>query len=207
MNEPELKTITPIKFPPPAEQPDEIASIRLDMLRFATNQLRDKHEAEDAVQEALTAALAGLDNFKNHSKLKTWVYAILTNKIKDIIKKRSRSQNKNVLTNEVSEDRIDEFFDEQGGWDEETCTSHWETPEKSYSNQEFWVIFEACLNRLPENTSRVFMMREMLGLETNEICCELSIHANNCAQILYRARLHLSVCLDEKWFKSGGHSA
>jgi hypothetical protein len=34
-------------------------------------------------------------------------------------------------------------------------------------------VFEACLDRLPAKTARVFMMREFLGFETDEICKEV----------------------------------
>jgi len=202
MSEIDLKIITPVRFPPPASEPDEIASIRKDMLRFAMSQLRNADEAEDAVQEALAAAFANVGSFKKESKLKTWVFSILSNKIKDIIKKRSRL--KHAQIDEVVDELQDDLFEDSGDWCEASSASHWDTPERSFSNQQFWTIFEACLNRLPENTSRVFMMREILGLEKDEICDELGISGNNCSQILFRARLGLSVCLDEKWFKGEG---
>jgi len=46
----------------------------------------------------------------------------------------------------------------------------------------------------------VFMMREMLGLETVEICRELSLSESNCWVILHRARSRLRRCLEESWF-------
>ncbi len=65
----------------------------------------------------------------------------------------------------------------------------------------FWSVFEACLDKLPENTARVFMMREFLGFETEEICKELHLTASNCWVILHRARMALRLCLDTRWFK------
>jgi len=44
------------------------------------------------------------------------------------------------------------------------------------------------------------MMREMLELETGEICNTLNISENNCAVILHRARLGLRHCLSHTWF-------
>jgi RNA polymerase sigma factor (sigma-70 family) len=58
------------------------------MLRFAVLQLRDQASAEDAVQEAMLAALQGADRFGERAKLKTWVFSILRNKIVDIIRRR-----------------------------------------------------------------------------------------------------------------------
>jgi RNA polymerase sigma-70 factor (ECF subfamily) len=61
-------------------------------------------------------------------------------------------------------------------------------------------VLQACLERLPANTARVFVMREVLELETDEICKELAITANNLWVILYRARMALRQCLEQNWF-------
>ena len=197
------KTAVPNILPPPSEQFDELASIRRDMLNFARLQLRDDFAAEDAVQEALASALAGMKKFNNQSQLKTWVFSILKNKIIDIIRSRKHLPDTGIVVDEIPEDAYDDLFNENGNWQEDMRPSNWDTPERSFANQQFWQIFEACLNRLPESTARVFMMREMLGFETGEICKELAITPTNCGVVLYRARMGLRLCLDERWFKSG----
>ena len=49
----------------------EMAGFQREMLRFAVLQLRDQASAEDAVQEAMLAALQGTDRFTERAKLKT----------------------------------------------------------------------------------------------------------------------------------------
>ena len=44
------------------------------------------------------------------------------------------------------------------------------------------------------------MMREVMGFETGEICKELAITASNCWVLLYRARMGLRICLEQRWF-------
>ena len=39
-----------------------------------------------------------------------------------------------------------------------------------------------------------------MGLETEEICKELGISANNCWVMLYRACMSLRQCLETRWF-------
>jgi RNA polymerase sigma-70 factor, ECF subfamily len=39
----------------------------------------DSHEAEDATQESLLAALRGLESFKAEASLKTWLFSITVN--------------------------------------------------------------------------------------------------------------------------------
>ena len=48
--------------------------------------------------------------------------------------------------------------------------------------------------------ARVFVMREVMELDTEEICKELTITANNLWVILYRARMSLRECLERNWF-------
>lgn len=170
------------------------------MLKFARLQLRAA--AEDAVQEALAAALTNQKSYGNRAQLKTWVFGILKNKIIDIIRERARSPVTASAVDEIPEDAYDDLFKEDGFWQEDTKPSSWGNPESSFSRQQFWQVFEICLTRLPENTARVFMMREMLGLETDEICKELAISPTNCWVVLHRARMGLRLCLDERWFNA-----
>lgn len=180
----------------------ELAVLHRDMLKFACLQLRDDAIAEDAVQEALAAALTNQKTFGNRSQLKTWVFAILKNKIIDIIRDRARSPASKGAMDEIPENAYDDLFDEGGFWQEDSRPASWGNPESSFSNMQFWQVFEICMNRLPENTARVFMMREMLGFETEEICKELEISPTNCWVVLHRARMGLRLCLDERWFKA-----
>lgn len=178
----------------------ELAGFRREMLRFAVLQLRDQASAEDAVQEAMIAALEGADRFAERAKLRTWVFAILKNKIVDIIRRRVREPCYREPDNEIDAGDFDPLFKSNGHWQPDSRPGDWGDPEKSLENQRFWMVFDACLNRLPASTARVFMMREMLGLETGDICKELSMSTNNCWVILHRARMGLRVCLEQKWF-------
>jgi len=68
-----------------------LESLRRQMLKFATLQLSDANLAEDAVQEALIGALRNARTFAGRAALKTWVFAILKNKIADILRQKQRT--------------------------------------------------------------------------------------------------------------------
>lgn len=192
------------KLPPAAEAiAAEMTGFRREMLRFAILQLRDQASAEDAVQEAMLAALQGADRFDERAKFKTWVFSILRNKIVDIIRRRVREPSYQDPEDEIDESDFDPLFSANGHWQRDARPADWGDPEKSFENQRFWAVFDTCLNRLPAATARVFMMREMLGLETDEICDELSMSSNHCWVVLHRARMGLRLCLDQKWFMAG----
>jgi RNA polymerase sigma-70 factor (ECF subfamily) len=180
---------------PDAEQ---IGALRQDMLRFAQLQLRDSHQAEDAVQEAMAAALKATD-YAGRAQLKTWVFAILRNKIVDIIRERSRHPSEPIA--DEMEPELNAQFKPNGHWLKEQRPTAWRDPETSLANDQFWLIFEACLNELPENPARVFMMREHLGLEVAEICQELTISENNCWVLMHRARMRLRKCLENNFMQ------
>lgn len=190
---------------PPAGASEHIAAIRGDMLRFARLQLRDAATAEDAVQEALLAALAKPEAFAGRSELKTWVFGILKNKIVDIIRQQARSTNVSALAAE--EESLDQTFETlfkaNAHWTPASRPRDWGDPQAALRQQHFWDVFEVCLNHLPENTARVFMMREFLDFETPEVCQELGITVTNCNVILHRARNALRVCLERGWFTPG----
>ncbi len=175
------------------------AEMRPRMLRFARLQLRSEAAAEDAVQEALLAAHAGADQFAGASSAKTWVFSILKNKIIDELRRRMREGNVMDFAADAEEaEAFEGLFDERGHWT--TPPAAWENPEAALDKQQFWIVFEACLDGLPEKHGRVFMMREVLGLETEEICKELTISPSNCWVLLHRARLGLRECLSRRWF-------
>ena len=185
--------------------PDFLTRIRRDMLKFASLQLRDDAVAEDVVQEALIAALAKVNEFAGRSAVKTWVFAILRHKIVDHFRQQSRTTNVSSLSPE--EESLDQAFESlfksNAHWTPQDRPSGWGDPEESLRQQRFWDVFDACLKHLPENTARVFMMREFLEFETAEVCHELSITTSNCNVILHRARNGLRKCLSGSWFAAG----
>ncbi|MCK6419424.1 MAG: sigma-70 family RNA polymerase sigma factor [Aquabacterium sp.] len=183
-----------------------LLSLRADMLRFAQLQLRDHAAAEDMVQESIEAALRKSSSFTGQSTLKTWVFAILRNRIVDHLRQASRTVNLSSLVDDDEDwqERMEAMFDERGHWRDGPRPAAWPDPETSLQSRQFWAVFEACLGHLPPATGRVFMMREFLGFESDEICRQLSITTSNCHVILHRARMKLRACMDTGWGKPGG---
>jgi RNA polymerase sigma-70 factor (ECF subfamily) len=179
----------------------ELDTHRRYLLRVAQLQLRDADLAEDAVQETLVAALASREGFSGRSSVKTWLTGILKHKIVDAIRQRQRQPViLATFEEEIDLDEFDPMFKDNGAW--EAPPADWGDPENALSRQEFLQVVELCLEKLPPNTARVFMMREVMELETDEICKELTITANNLWVILYRARMALRHCLEQNWFSS-----
>ena len=192
--------------PPTADYAALLDGHRAYLMRVAQLQLRDKALAEDVVQETLLAALSG-STFSGKSSLKTWLTGILKHKIVDAIRRKQREPLAvSTFDEEYDIEDIDELFRKgNGAW--ETSPADWGNPEQSLSRGEFFTVLDLCLERLPPNTARVFMMREVMELESDEICKELNITSNNLWVILYRARMSLRECLEANWFRDRGATA
>jgi RNA polymerase sigma-70 factor (ECF subfamily) len=172
------------------------------LLRVAVLQLRDNDLAEDIVQDTLVAALQGAEGFSGRSSLKTWLTGILKHKIVDAIRRKAREPAFSTLEEETQIEDLDALFDESGHWD--NPPADWGDPESQLSRSQFFDVMQLCLEKLPPNTARVFMMREVMELESDEICKELSITSTNLWVILYRARMALRQCLEQNWFAQAG---
>ena len=172
--------------------------MRPQLLRFALIQLRNRSLAEDAVQDALVAVLEKPASFEGRSSLRTYVTGILKYKIIDALRTAQREQPWQPDDEQSDADMIDALF--LAGGHTAEMPRKWGDPDDCLAQKDFFRVLETCMENLPPQTARIFMMREWLELETDEICQELAVTPSNVWVVLYRARLRLRECLDLNWF-------
>lgn len=168
-------------------------------MRFALLRLRDRSAAEDAVQEALLAAIQGASRFAGQSSVRTWLIGILKHKIVDGLRKSAREPLSQLSASEASAEDLDAYFEAGGHFVDPPGA--WEDPERAFEERRFFEALERCLASLPKAAASAFTLRELMGLNTEEICKELGISASNCWVMLYRARMSLRACLEHTWFQ------
>ncbi|SFU44207.1 sigma-70 family RNA polymerase sigma factor [Halomonas korlensis] len=178
-----------------------LTEVRPRLVSFALMHLRDLSRAEDAVQEALAAALEKDGSFAGRSGYETWVFGILKYKILDAMRAQKRQGTWQPLEDEGDDEAIERQFQQNGRWQKDARPSSWGEPEAAFENEHFWRVFDACMIALPDSAARVFSLRELMGLSTEDICRELGIKENNCWVILHRARLRLRACIEKGWLK------
>lgn len=187
----------------PHDLPMEIARYRGDLLRIASLQLRDRHLAEDVVQETILSALAAADSYAGRARVKTWLVGILKHKVIDAL--RARSRGPRTLTDlgaEVGTDDLDALFDDAGFW--RVKPREWEDPTQAVRQRDFDRVLETCLRKLPGLSAQVFVLRELFEVSAEEVCGLAGVTRNHLNVLLYRARMSLRGCLDLNWVTEGG---
>lgn len=176
----------------------ELEALRPALVRFAVLQLRNETLAEDVVQDALIAVLEKPDRFAGQSSLRTYVTGILKHKIVDVMRASRREFQIEAGEDQADADIIDALFKPDGHTMD--MPRRWGDPDATLEQKDFFRVLEVCLDKLPARTARIFMMREWLEFDTDEICKELGISTSNAWVMLYRARVQLRECLDLNWF-------
>lgn len=179
-----------------------LEGLRPTLLKIARLQLRNDSWAEDVVAETLLAALEGAAGFAGGSQVKTWVVGILKHKIVDQLRRGGREVSIEAQMEAAGVESLDELYHADGH--KLAPPMDWGDPEAMLSRSQFFDVLQACVEQLPANMGRIFMMREWLEYETEQICKELDITSTNCFVMLHRARMRLRECLEIHWFANEG---
>lgn len=177
-----------------------LAAERKYLYFYALMRLRDADLAEDAVQEALVAALQNRETFAGRSSVRTWLVAILRNKIVDIVRDSSREVSLSADEDDGGIEALDALFRKNGHWSADSAPKPWRDPEAALEQQHFWRVLEMCVEALPGRIGEAFVLREVMGESIADICVALGITENNCSVMLFRARARMRGCLEENWF-------
>lgn len=181
------------------------------MLRVARFHVSTEASAEEIVQETWMAVVRGLGAFEGRSSLRTWVFRILTNLAKTRGVREARTVPMSSLGPETTEDGPsvdpDRFRpaddDWPGHWTSAGAPSSWPTPESSALGAEARARVADALTYLPERQRLVVTLRDVHGLDSDEVCTILSISPANQRVLLHRGRSHVRGQL-ESYYKGHG---
>ncbi|MDP8224288.1 MAG: sigma-70 family RNA polymerase sigma factor [Candidatus Lernaella stagnicola] len=167
------------------------------LYRYAMYRLGNPDTAEELVQETFIAALKSRENFSGKSSERTWLVGILKHKIIDHLRKIYRER---ALVEELGTDvTLEGEFRSDGHWAD--GPQKWDTDPMEVINQkQFWETLQSCLEGLPKETAQAYVLREVDGLSSEEICKVMNITPNNLWVRLHRARMGLRRCLEKNWF-------
>lgn len=194
----------PAVLPPPVAAPTldaQLPALRQRLLRHARYALHDASLAEDLVQDTLMAVVEQHAKHRGVATLLTWAMAILKNKVADWYRSPARRRMVQFSADDDKhDDAIDALYDADGAYTDPIPT--WQQPDNHMEQRQMMHLLERCVDTLPRQTGRVFMMREWLGFETAEICERVGVSADNCRTIMHRARMALRECMQRDWLNN-----
>ena len=171
------------------------------LFRYALPRLRDRHVAEEVLQETFLAALRSVAKFRGDSSPRTWLVGLLRRKIADHYRKRYREGEGESI--DTTDPTIDAWFDEKGSWVTQPKRCEID-PAELQERADFWTVLQGCLQALPDRLAEAFTLRVVDNRKPDEVCKVLSITPTNLWVALHRARARLRACLEANWFETGG---
>ncbi|WP_045388564.1 sigma-70 family RNA polymerase sigma factor [Falsirhodobacter sp. alg1] len=167
------------------------------MVGLARSILRNAAAADDVVQEAWIAVIAGLPSFEGRAKLSTWMMAILVNKARAHARREGRYVPLLDADDPYDEVEGPERFDHTGHWRVAPDDLETLTPERILAGREVWKQVRDQIDRLPAAQRAVLILRDVEGADAAETADILDLSAENQRVLLHRARIRLRRALDD----------
>jgi RNA polymerase sigma-70 factor (ECF subfamily) len=182
------------------------------LVRLALSFVPSRAVAEDVAQETWLAVLRGLDGFEGRSSLKTWIFRILVNRAKTRGVREARSVPFSSLESGDSGPSVDadRFFDAShprypGGWSAPP-RSWGELPEERLVARETLDVIRMAIAELPPAQRAAITLRDVEGLDSEEVASLLDVSPGNERVLLHRARSRVRAEL-ERYLDDGDGTA
>jgi RNA polymerase sigma-70 factor (ECF subfamily) len=156
------------------------------LFRTAWSILKDRIEAEEAVQAAYLNAFAAIENFEGRSSLSTWLTRIVVNealgRMRAQRRRRTQLESDGVAVLETYRERLAQ-------------ASAAPAPDASVAREQLRLLIERAVADLPDIFRSVFVLREVEGLSIEETAEALEIPPSTVKTRLLRARRKLQQAL------------
>lgn len=151
--------------------------------------------AEEVVQDAWLAVMTALPQFEGRSSLKTWILQIVSNTAKT----RRRRETRSVAIGDAADVELvsSQRFQADGHWSDPPGQWGLDTPERLLESEQLQTVIAVTLEQLPQMQRAVLTLRDIEGLEMDEVCKILDISESNSRVLLHRARLRVWQAIDQ----------
>jgi len=166
----------------------------------------NKEISEDLVQDTFLSAYKAKESFKGNSSEKTWLTAILKNKIVDYYRKKDVLRNTDQYLTDSEQSFDSSFFvtgsDHTGHWTSAASPNEWdmEKADNQLNKREFNKILQYCIQKMPPKLVPVFLAKYIEDGSAETICKEYGLSSSNYCVIIHRAKVLLRSCLEKNWF-------
>lgn len=156
------------------------------LFRAAWSILKDRGEAEEAVQAAYLKAFAHMDDFSGRSALSTWLVRIVINealgRLRAVRRRKAQLEAQGVELLDTYRDSL-------------MRGSLSEAPDSEMARKQLRLLIERAVSALPDEFRVVFVLREVEGLSVEETALALDIPTATVKTRLLRARRRLQDAL------------
>ena len=156
------------------------------LFRTAWSILKDRSEAEEAVQAGYLNAFASMDKFEGRSSLSSWLTRIVVNEALGRLRSQRRRR-ENLESEGVA--LLDTYREKHAQ------ASAQPAPDAAVAREQLRQLIERAVADLPDNFRSVFVLREIEGLSIEETADALDIPAATVKTRLHRARARLQQAL------------
>ena len=156
------------------------------MLRFCVGHGVSGSDAEDAVHNTWETFFSNLDQFQGRSQIRTFVFGILLNKIRE-----HRRAQKKIVYEEDSEKVFDQAFTLDGWWKNPLAD-----PSQLVESHELMEFTRQCLEGLSDSQRSAFILRESEDEDPDAICNVLGVNVSHLRVLLFRAKDRLRKCIE-----------
>jgi RNA polymerase sigma-70 factor (ECF subfamily) len=140
--------------------------------------LRNKEDAEDAVQESWCKAYTNLDSFEGRAAFSTWLTRIAINSA--LMLRRRKSYRVEASLNDILDNHPEPVFDE--------TVAKPPTPEQIYVASELNALIEDQIRELPPPVQATFRLRKIEEVSTTEAARALGVRESAVKSRVSRAR-------------------
>jgi len=164
------------------------------MLLAVARGLVGTSEAEEVVQIAWIKAFDALPRFEGRAAVRTWLARIVMNEAR----MQLRSRRREVFLDDLdgAADPLAGRFGDDGHWTHPPAQWQDGDPLALLSADALQQCLEQLLNALPAQQRALLELRDVAGLEFEEICNTLEVSASNARVLLHRARTSLFKMVD-----------
>ena len=147
-------------------------------------------DAEDLAQDVFIELFESLPNFRNESKLSTWIYRIAVNKSLNYIRKRKRETFFSSITSAFGAKENETTFISNNA-DSSDEADH------AISTQELHSALKQAINSLPKNQKISFILNKYQDLSYKEVADVMDISLSSVESLIFRAKGNLQKLLSD----------
>lgn len=151
------------------------------VFNLALQYVQHPDDAREITQDVFVSVHESLSDFRNESKISTWIYRITINKSLDFIKASKRKKRFAFFTSLFQED----------GREVNHQNHNFNHPGVQLESKEKLQFLFQCINQLPENQKTVIILSKIEQKSQAEIAEIMNLHIKAVESLVHRAKQNL----------------